>query len=464
MVKVNKSSELRLDRIIIDKEDVYLKIGETQYELCDYNEYGIALYRSSPFPSRSEEISGFIYVEDLMVSELKLKFAREEQLADKSYKTAFEILNGPLNINQIDAVTNTKGSLSALEEELKKLDKMSAEFKNLVFETKEFLLQLQDQISGYSLNYQYLSRDQIVDIENSVSSIVAKFLLKYFQDLYGKVSKCLEGQSEKNNQASFEFFRKHVGSILVKSPFARRALEKPLNYAGDFEMMNILYRNESLGDDLFSRCIHRYFLENPEAKAVRNRTQYLSGKILSVAKNNNEKAVRILSVASGPAMELQLLVQKHPELDYKNLSFHLLDQDPVSLKHAKLKLKEHSRKSGIDLDIRFFNSNTRQASRRDIGLFPHYDLIYSAGLFDYFPDEIAIQTARYLVSLLEPGGKLIIGNFNLVATNIAMMDIAFDWKLIYRTRKDLTRLFGDLGHLTIEEEAEGINLFCVLTS
>ena len=32
-------------------------------------------------------------------------------------------------------------------------------------------------------------------------------------------------------------------SFLKESPFLRRALEKPLGYAGDFEMMNMLYRD-----------------------------------------------------------------------------------------------------------------------------------------------------------------------------------------------------------------------------
>ena len=44
------------------------------------------------------------------------------------------------------------------------------------------------------------------------------------------------------------------------------------------------------------------------------------------------------------------------------------------------------------------------------------------------------------------------------------MRLALDWSLIYRSLDDLKRLFGDLGGvLSIEQEPEGVNLFCVIT-
>ena len=45
-----------------------------------------------------------------------------------------------------------------------------------------------------------------------------------------------------------------------------------------------------------------------------------------------------------------------------------------------------------------------------------YDLIYSAGLYDYIPDAKdgvggAPQLTRMLFSLLNPGGRLLVGNY-----------------------------------------------------
>ena len=52
-------------------------------------------------------------------------------------------------------------------------------------------------------------------------------------------------------------------------PFAARCFHKPLGYAGDFEMMNMLYRNESLGDTLVGRSLSRVLLDSDAGQAVR---------------------------------------------------------------------------------------------------------------------------------------------------------------------------------------------------
>ena len=92
-----------------------------------------------------------------------------------------------------------------------------------------------------------------------------------------------------------------------------------------------------------------------------------------------------------------------------------------------------------------------------------YDLVYSAGLFDYLSDPIANKAATKMFESVESGGKMIIGNFNVDNPNMAEMDYALDWKLIYRSEDDLLNLFSDLGgKLSIENEKLDINLFCVI--
>ena len=91
-----------------------------------------------------------------------------------------------------------------------------------------------------------------------------------------------------------------------------------------------------------------------------------------------------------------------------------------------------------------------------------FDVIYSAGLFDYFSDPVAQLGAKALFKHLKPGGKLVIGNFNQTTPNQFTMRLALDWSLIYRSEDDLKRLYANLGELNIEQEPEGVNLFCVI--
>src|SRR3954464_5883429 len=67
--------------------------------------------------------------------------------------------------------------------------------------------------------------------------------------------------------------------LLAESPFLRRALQKPLGYAGDFEMMNMLYRDPWEGETPLGRALNVCFTDEPAAVANKNRITYLGAVI-----------------------------------------------------------------------------------------------------------------------------------------------------------------------------------------
>jgi hypothetical protein len=83
-------------------------------------------------------------------------------------------------------------------------------------------------------------------------------------------------------RAASRYFHDRFGALVDLSPFAARCFHKPLGYAGDFEMMNMVYCNESLGDTLFGRALSRVVLDSDANQAVRNRMHYLDCKIRAV--------------------------------------------------------------------------------------------------------------------------------------------------------------------------------------
>ena len=92
-----------------------------------------------------------------------------------------------------------------------------------------------------------------------------------------------------------------------------------------------------------------------------------------------------------------------------------------------------------------------------------YDMIYSAGLFDYFTEPVAQMAAQRMVANLKPGGKLIIGNFSMENPSVAIMELGLDWNLIYRSKEDLERMFKGFGSkVHVEKEPLGVNLFVVI--
>lgn len=261
------------------------------------------------------------------------------------------------------------------------------------------------------------------------------------------------------------YFHDRFGALIDLSPVAARFFHKPLGYAGDFEMMNMIYRNESLGDTLFGRSLSHIMLDNDAAHAVRYRARYLAGKITAAAEHGGPgRPARILSVAAGPAMELQQILRTHPELvSAGRAEITLLDQDASALRHAREQIGARARQAGVEVALRCLQTSIKTVIAE--GLTGSYDLIYSAGLFDYLTDRTARAAGARLVQALAPGGHAVIGNFGTTNRARPLMELMLDWPLHHRSASDLHRLFAGLGTgITIEQEPTGVNLFAVISA
>jgi hypothetical protein len=266
-------------------------------------------------------------------------------------------------------------------------------------------------------------------------------------------------------RAASRYFHDRFGTLIDLSPVAARCFRKPLGYAGDFEMMNMVYRNESLGDTLFGRSLSRFLLDSGAGQAVRNRAPYLAGKITAAAaRGGPHRPARILSVAAGPAMELQQILRTNPALlRTGHAEITLLDQDTSALRHAREQIGACAAQAGVEVTLQCLNTSIRTVITK--GLTGFYDLIYSAGLFDYLNDRTARAAGSRLVEALAPGGHAVIGNFGTGNPTRPLMELILDWPLHHRSASDLHQLFGDIGTgITIEQEATGINLFAAISA
>ena len=266
-------------------------------------------------------------------------------------------------------------------------------------------------------------------------------------------------------RAASRYFHDRFGTLTELSPFAARCFHKPLGYAGDFEMMNMVYRNESLGDTLFGRALSRVVLDSHAARAVRHRMHYLAGKVTTAAaRGGPHRPARILSVAAGPAMELQLILRNDPALlRAGRAEIALLDQDPGALRHAREQIEALAAQARVEVTLRCLNTSIKTVIAEGLG--GSYDLIYSAGLFDYLSDRTARAAGVQLFKALAPGGRALIGNFAIANPTRPLMELILDWPLQHRSASDLHQLFGDIGAgITIEHEATGVNLFAVISA
>jgi hypothetical protein len=301
------------------------------------------------------------------------------------------------------------------------------------------------------------------EYRQTIAENLAQYLGQAIPYSYSKIPALLEGLSKSQLKWVTKFAREQVGHLVYGAPFAARAYYKPRGYAGDYEMMNHLYRNELVGKTLFDQCIHKYFIDEPAGAAVKNRGTYLVGKISEMVNQVPvAQPMKFLSIASGPAMEQQIFLQSKTEFHGRPLEFTCLDQDEESLKHAQRQLLSLERSMNSGFNFHFNNMAIKNMIATGCPE-QDYDLIYSAGLFDYFTEQVAQMAAKQMVAAVKPGGHVIIGNFSKTNPCVPFMELILDWHLIYRSEEDLLRIFDGLGSkIWVEKEPLGVNLFVVI--
>lgn len=458
----SKKKSVRQDRQEISEDDFHLEINDKKFEVINFSSFGILIYSDQCFDENFKGNDIPLRFEDVEMARLALRKVREEECGSAGWKIAFEIVSEPLNVERVRTVFQVKQILREESKRQKEVSLVSQKFRTKVFEIRDSMDRLYREIENFQKENPFSSNADLETFERTVVEVVSNFLHSSFQPMYQALSEILKGEDETNIKASYEYFRAKLKDILYRSPLSERSYSKPLGYSGDYEMMNLIYRRELMGNSLFSKCVHQYYTDLPESRAVRNRSVYLKNKIKDLIFERKGKATKILSVASGPAREIQLILTEETSLDFSGVELHLLDQDVLSLKHAQRAIKEISWKTDREVSVRYLHKSIKNVIGQGLED-GDYDLIYSAGLFDYFSDPVAQMAGRKLFSCLKPQGRLIVGNFNVSAPSGLLMKMALDWYLIYRSETDLKKLFGDLdGKLRIESEPENVNLFCIV--
>jgi extracellular factor (EF) 3-hydroxypalmitic acid methyl ester biosynthesis protein len=452
---------VRQDRINVENDRVYIETNKAKYPVINYSTFGTAV-RVEKDQSISNEFSGVFVYDDIEIGKYNFRLVRIEPYHADSNNLALEVVGEPISVDTILAVKMAKQAIHHQNKTDLSFATVPNAFKSLVFEMKDFLEILKRNLEGVENEVRQNGNRHADDYQETIAQVIGKYLQSIFPVRYAEASKSIADQDDETVKCSMEFFRQKIGDLIYRVPIVDRIYSKPLGYAGDFEMMNIIYKTKSGGRSLFEKSIHNFFVTDPSAQAVRNRSDYLCEKIGALMAKNKGQNVKILSLACGPAFEIQKALRKGLIDSSDRVEIVLLDQDENALKNAQFELKNIQRDLGLKLNIRMVNNAIKNVIVKGLAD-EGFDLIYSAGLFDYFSDPVAQLAAQKLVTALNDNGQLLIGNFDVSTPSKPIMEIALDWQLIYRSEEDLFRLFGHVGSgFRVEKEDLGINLFCII--
>jgi extracellular factor (EF) 3-hydroxypalmitic acid methyl ester biosynthesis protein len=223
------------------------------------------------------------------------------------------------------------------------------------------------------------------------------------------------------------------------------AYTKPYGYAGDFEIIDRIYQNYICPDPELAAW-DRYFQAQAASIAVRNRKTYFHA--LLDKHSARKRPFRVLKIASGPGRSMFEWLSSRPSAD---VHFDCIEVDAKAIEFA----------SNLN---RSFLKQITFTQRNALRYRPEtqYDLIWAAGIFDYFPDKVFTNLLRRLLPAIAEGGEIVIGNFCVTNPCRAYMEL-FNWILNHRSAEDLLRLAKECGvspdRLTIGREAANVNLF-----
>lgn len=334
---------------------------------------------------------------------------------------------------------------------------LNTEFTTMIEQLKRRIIDIKRECDSFDSCHP--NRQDRIDHVNNIKKHIFAGLNMGFDSLAKVI-----GVIKKSDYRRYQLFAQmNICGLIATSPLNKRIYEKPLGYPGDFETINYYYEDGYEGKSSFDILLHRYSIELDVARAHINRKPYFIKKIDAIVKNR-QKPVNITSFGCGSAIEILEYTKKYQPGN--KVAFSLVDSEKLALGQIKDSMSKidpagKTRTQYYDMDILALLKKTAAYD----GL-KNQDLIYAAGLFDYFKDKMAKAVLRRMFDFLAKDGEMIIVNVSKDHDARIYMEFFGEWYLNLRNESELLSLTEGIPNIkskNVEKDPEnGKNLYLVL--
>ena len=227
-----------------------------------------------------------------------------------------------------------------------------------------------------------------------------------------------------------------ISKFIYECPLTLHSLSRPRGYPGDAELLDLIYAHQSVLHRIESaseigRAIFEVTSNVSACEAVRVRRQIVATYLDEVVAKYPE--AELMSLACGHFREAEL---SQGLKSGRIKSLFALDQDEFSLQSVEL-----YKKINANIFPRKISVRNILADKHDLGT---HHFIYSAGLYDYLSDNIALRLTSKLFDLLKSGGTLLLANFLCDIWESSYMEAYMNWQLIYRNEAAIWRFAEEI--------------------
>ncbi len=376
---------------------------------------------------------------------------------------------GWVEVDFLSSVTGTTGDLKSqfanFMGEWRSANKVQDPFKLVVADMGSMLSGVQHWLTGVDVGIRTtvtrrrdeLEQEIFGEIENRVVEEVLPSMER-FEEIAAEID-------EAETAVHKSYVRRELHPLVLCSPFLYRTYTKPLGYAGDYEMVNMMLRNPYEGSSAFAKLLNFALLHTEPVVAHRNRIDYLVDTIRAEARRRvGRSRTRVFNLACGPAVEIQRMLREYEESDLVEID--LLDFNAETLEYTRERIQEARMAGGRETPVRYFQRSVHQllraATQGGEDEFTGYDVVYCAGLFDYLSQRVCKRLVELFCTMAKPGGLVIVTNVAASNPRKAWMEYLMEWNLIYRDEAEMQDLVPDglpVKRTDIRADSTGVNLF-----
>jgi extracellular factor (EF) 3-hydroxypalmitic acid methyl ester biosynthesis protein len=345
--------------------------------------------------------------------------------------------------------------------------KVLPEFKVVVADMQSLLLELRHWLEQVELQIRSEPAGDRAKMEREAAQQLAAPVLDAIDCLGDRFEEIASRLEPEARPVHIHYTKRQLHPILLCSPFGYRTHQKPLGYAGDYEMVNMIVRDPYEGSSLFAKIVNAWFLNQLPAQAHRNRLKILKEKLIGEAARaaSQGRPARILNLGCGPAGEIQEFLIEQPISE--QAQFTLLDFNEETVQHTSQVLNEiksrHARHTSFQVQKKSVQHLLKEAAKPGANTQDkRYDFIYCAGLFDYLSDRVCKQLTAVFYEWLAPGGHLLTTNVDASRPFRNKLEFILDWNLIYRTGRELVALkpaAAALEDCSVKSDLTAVNVF-----